>query len=146
MKKNHDNVLHILDEYQEIVRQTRKAKNREIPDRFKNKGNFYSKEDLDCTKTFEVNMHFHFDDKRRQEETNKLTTNLTDSDTYAQEEIRKLTKLMSEESSEVEKEYDPKNKSYRTHKFLAFILLSLFYKVVPQEAQILQNIQQYLKK
>ena len=108
MKKNHDNVLHILDEYQEIVRQTRKAKNREIPDRFKNKGNFYSKEDLDCTKTFEVNMHFHFDDKRRQEETNKLTTNLTDSDTYAQEEIRKLTKLMSEESSEVEKEYDPK--------------------------------------
>ena len=26
MKKNHDNVLHILDEYQEIVRQTRKAK------------------------------------------------------------------------------------------------------------------------
>ncbi len=108
MKKNHDNVLHILDEYQEIVRQTRKAKNREIPDRFKNKGNFYSKEDLDCTKTFEVNMHYHFDDDRREEETNKLTTNLTDSDTYAQEEIRKLTKLMSEESSEVEKEYDPK--------------------------------------
>ena len=54
-------------------------------------------------------MHFHFNDDRREEETNKLTTNLTDSDTYAQEEIRTLTKLMSEKSSEVEKEYDPKN-------------------------------------
>ena len=47
---------------------------------------------------------------------------------------------MSEESSEVEKEYDPKNKSYRTHKFLAFIFIISFLQVVPQEAQILQNI------
>ena len=65
--------------------------------------------DLDCKRIFEVSMHFHFNDDRREEETNKLTTNLTDSDTYAQEEIRTLTKLMSEKSSEVEKEYDPKN-------------------------------------
>ena len=72
-------------------------------------------------------MHFHFDDKRRQEETNKLTTNLTDSDTYAQDEIRKLTKLMSEESSEVINLLDQKINSYRTHKCFSFYFYYLSF-------------------
>ena len=106
MKANHEDTQHIIEEYQMIVTQFLKAKNREVPDRFKKKVNYYSDEDLDCDKIFKVSMHFHFDDLQREKESNSLTTKLSDSDTYAQEEIHKLSEQMNNETTEIEKTYD----------------------------------------
>ena len=106
MNANHEKVLHILKEYQEVARGHLNAKNKNIPDRFAEEIKFYSDDDLNCEKIFAVSMHYHYDDLPRKEKTGLLTEKLTDSNTYVEEEINELAIKINNDTTEIQKKYD----------------------------------------